>query len=189
MAKNMILHDTRLIGNAPSSLANNIFKIDGNFDTAQAFQWIGTYARSQKGLDHLLIMCHGGVKEDSEMPNQNLKSMALRERGLQIGKQNLLHSNLHVTAVLKGFVTKITVFACNIAETDSGVKNTADDGKLFCKYLAAYTDAEVIASSETQLYHRGVMSALFGVTGTIDFGQWEGPVYSFMPDGKMKLIK
>lgn len=109
------------------------------FDTAQAFRWIGTYTRSQNGLDHLLIMCHGGVKS-SEIPNQNLQSMALNERGLQIGKENLLHSNLHVTAVLKS-------------------------------------------------YQRGILSALFGVAGTIDFGQWEGPVYSFMPDGKMKSIK
>ncbi|RDB03429.1 hypothetical protein [Runella aurantiaca] len=192
MAKNMILHDTRLGGSAPSGLADNIFKVNEKNDTAHIFQWIATYARSQGGLDNLFIMCHGGTKEKSEMVDggASAQSRVLKERGLQIGAQNLLHSNLNVTAVLNGLVAKITVFACNIAETDKGSKLTADDGKLFCKYLAVYTGAEVIASSETQKYHKVGLLALFSDTaGTIDFGAWEGPVFSFLPDGKLTPLK
>ncbi|MFN8345979.1 MAG: hypothetical protein U0X91_13290 [Spirosomataceae bacterium] len=190
MAKNMILHDIRLYGTAPSALADNIFKVDKKNDTAHIFQWIATYARSQGGLDNLFIMCHGGVKSTGVHSDVSAQSIEQKERGLQIGAQNLLLSNLNVTAVLNGLVSKITLFACNIAETDTGAKNTADDGKLFCKNLAGYTGAEVIASSETQSYHRrGILSIFSDTAGTIDFGLWEGPVFSFTPDGKITPLK
>ncbi len=188
MAKNMILHDTRLNGSAPSGLADNIFKVDKKNDTAHVFQWIATYARSQGGLDNLFIMCHGGVKSTGGVHcDVSAQSIEQRARGLQIGAQNLLLSNLNVTAALNGLVKKITVYACNIAETDPGAKNTADDGKLFCKNLAGYTGAEVIASSEAQTYHkRGILRYFSDKAGTIDFGAWEGPVFSFTPDGKFR---
>ncbi len=190
MAKNMILHDTRLLGKAPTHLADNIFKVNKEHNISHIFEWIATYARSQNGLDNLFIMCHGGAKPagiESDKAAQSIPSSD--ERGLAIGKENLLLSNLNVTRALYGLVKKITIYACNIAQQDKGAKYTANDGELFCSYLAAYTNAEVIASPMAQTYNKiGIFAPLIESAGTIDFGAWEGPVFLFTPDGKKKNL-
>jgi hypothetical protein len=55
----------------------------------------------------------------------------------------------------------------------------------FCGEIALWTGAEVIAAVQTQLYNRTrsfwQRVANSNQAGTIDFGAWEGPVYSFSP--------
>ncbi len=58
MAGRMIGHDMRLAGTAPP-IAPNVYVVDGATDLDHAIGWIATYARSQGGLDELLVMCHG----------------------------------------------------------------------------------------------------------------------------------
>ena len=50
--------------------------------------------------------------------------------------------------------------------------------------VALVTGAEIIAAVETQYYYHtpNWWESLWGEDGTIDFGDWEGPVYSFSPD-------
>jgi hypothetical protein len=69
------------------------------------------------------------------------------------------------------------------------VRNTLIDGNRFCSELAAYTNATVIAATDTQFYTMspppGLINRLFGLgpQDEIDFGQWEGKVMRFPPDG------
>lgn len=73
--------------------------------------------------------------------------------------------------------------------------NSLIDGSRFCSELAGYTNATVIAATDTQFYTMapapGVLSRLFGIgpQDEIDFGEWEGKVMRFSPDGSKDTYK
>lgn len=108
-------------------------------DRNDAADWIRTttYACSPRGLDNLFIMCHGGAKSTGVHSDVTAQSIEQKDRGLQIGTQNLLLSNLNVTAILNGLVSKITLLACNIAETDTSAKIPPTTVNCFAKIWLA----------------------------------------------------
>jgi hypothetical protein len=94
---------------------------------------------------------------------------------------------------LSGLVDTITIYACGPANTRPGFSNTAADGFRFCSELAAIVQAEVIAAVENQYYHQGASNLLrriflLGPQDTISFGDWEGTVYRFSPDGSATTL-
>ena len=188
MLKNMTLHDTRLVGNPPKGIAQNTFQVDESKNIKNSLDWISSYAKSQAGLDNLFVLCHGGVATDGYEDRGGY--------GLQLCRENLTNENLFLTSCLKGQIKKITLFTCAIADTHPQNKNSKGDGKLFCRELAAYTDAEIIASPSVQMYNH-IMTLFTSITndlgltkdpGEISFGSWEGGLYSFTPDGKVKSL-
>jgi hypothetical protein len=181
MGKSMLIHDRRLSGNAPA-MAQNIYKVDESVAIKHALGWISTYAKKVDGLDDLFVMCHGLESSPENAPGDSAEGY-----GLRLCREDLKLNNVDLTHELKGQVKRITLFACGPANTEKGREGTLGDGKRFCGSLALYTGATIIASSKTQTYNRlkTRLEILLGVPGAdeIDFGDWEGPVFAFKPDG------
>ena len=170
----MLVHDTRLIGNTPN-LAPNVYRVGGTTPLRHALGWISTYAKSQQGLDKLLIMCHGMAAAFHDGAAR--ESASDLGYGLLFCRERLTLGNVNVTAILCGLVKEIELLACGPARTRPGAENTAADGWRFCRELAAHTNATVIAATQTQYYQMAWR------THQIDFGAWEGPVMKFTPSG------
>jgi hypothetical protein len=115
--------------------------------------------------------------------------------GLELCKENLSLSNVSLTAAWQGLIKEIVLFACGPSRTRPGYQNSMLDGSRFCSELAAFTEADVIASTETQWYNMlpptNLLYAMFkiGPQDTIDFGAWEGAVMRFSPSGRITSVK
>ncbi len=180
MPKRMLVHDTRLSGTAPS-IAQNTYSVDGSVSTSHICEWIGSYARSQGGLDELIIMCHGfAVLEDDRA--QMTWSDAVGGAGLQLGREGLNLHNVRLTQAWRPNIRKVFMYACGVA-APSIYEDPFFDGQRFCGEMAVWSGAHVYASDVLQWYHQERGS------NVIDFGRWEGHVYRFSPDtGESTLV-
>lgn len=172
----MLVHDLRVAGDTPSNLADNNFKVDGSTTISGALSWIHDYAVSQNGLDRLIILCHG-FEANWNLGDKTCTNFQQGGFGLALCAEGLTLENADVVTVLKGLVQEITIFACATADTGPGNTGTAADGMRFCGELAMYTNASVIAATQTQFYvtDRTFWDWIKGKEGQIDFGDWEGP--------------
>jgi len=179
----MLVHDTRLAGRVPDDKADNNYSVDATVAIEHALDWIDAYAKTQSGLDDLCIMCHG-YEADWNLHDQTCTGVEVGGFGLQLCAEGLSLANVNLTAKLKGDVRTITIFACATAETGQGNEGTAADGMRFCGEIAMHTGATVIAATQTQFYTdtQTFWDYICNRPGPIDFGDWEGPVYSFSPD-------
>jgi hypothetical protein len=184
MASSMLVHDTRLSGTAPP-IAPNIYKVDASVPLRSALHWISTYARANRGLTQLSIMCHG--YEGGVSDNRAGVSAVDLGFGLQLCREGLTLENIQLTECLDGLIQIIVLYACGPAKTRPGFEGTRADGRQLCRELAACTGAEVIAAVETQYYVKdprpGILNRLFRIGDVINFGGWEGELYRFSPDG------
>ncbi|MGA9059220.1 MAG: hypothetical protein WB763_22230 [Terriglobia bacterium] len=184
MPSSMLIHDRRLAGNPPGDMADNTYEVDENIPITHALGWIAEYSRRSGGLSDLYVMCHGyeGTLDLRHLTCVNEEHGGF---GLQLCDEGLSLANATLTAVLRGKVTKITIFSCATADTAPYNKDTEADGMRFCGEIALWTRAEVIAAVETQKYNRRrtiwQWLTFSNRAGAIDFGAWEGPVYSFTP--------
>jgi hypothetical protein len=180
----MLVHDHRLAGNPPGDMADNTYEVDENVPIDHIIGWIAEYSRRSGGLTDLYIMCHG-IENNYNYGNWSSTPAARGGFGLQLGKEGLSLYNATITSGLSGKVTKITIFSCATADTAPYNTGTGADGMRFCGEIALWTGAEVIAAVQTQYY---VHPRTFwqwltrsNRAGTINFGDWEGPVFSFTP--------
>jgi len=171
LAGKMILHDRRLIGNAPPT-APNIYVVDATVPIRHCIGWVTTYARSQGGLSELSIMCHG-YESYADHRNQVTQNNLVLGFGLQLCLEGLTLYNIQLAASWHGLIQRIVVYSCGPANTRDGYEGSPGDGMRFCGELAMWSGAEVIAGAATQRYSGA------SATGTINFGAWEGPVYQF----------
>jgi hypothetical protein len=186
----MLVHDLRLAGVTPSGLADNNYEVDGSVPIQHAIDWIHKYAQSQGGLNDLYIMCHG-YEADWNLTDQTCTGFQVGGFGLALCLEGLDLNNATLLSAWKGDVKTITIFACATADTGTGNMGTAADGMRFCGEFAMWTGATVIAATQTQFYsmEKSFWDWLEGNQGQIDFGNWEGPVYSFSPgDGTATQI-
>jgi hypothetical protein len=106
-------------------------------------------------------------------------------------RRSLGLANVTLTDKLNGDVQTITIFACGTAATGQGNQGTVADGMRLCGEIAMRTGATVLAATQTQFYTnaQSFWDYICGRPGPIDFGNWEGPVYSFSPsDGSATQI-
>jgi hypothetical protein len=186
----MLVHDMRLSGGTPTNLAENNYEVDGSVAVQHAFDWIHSYSRTQGGLDNLYILCHG-YEADWNLTDQTCTGFQVGGFGLALCAEGLTLSNATIANTIKGDAKSITIFACATADTGPGNAGTVADGMRFCGELAMYTGATVIAATQTQFYaiDKTFWEWISGKQGDIDFGDWEGPVYSFSPaDGSSTQI-
>ncbi len=178
----MLIHDSQLLGRSPTGLAQNTFDVPAGMSTSHVISWAAAYAGMQHGLDNIFIMCHG-YEQGVEDPNAQVSIYALGY-GLALGAPGLSFNNIRLCGALNGLVTTITLFACGPANTRTGYENTTGDGMRFCGEFALISGANVVAAIETQYYYHtpSWWDSLLGQTGEIDFGAWEGPVFSFSHD-------
>ena len=111
------------------------------------------------------------VKCGSYKGTETLYIMAHGDDGwVQLGKDGLHKDNADLWACLNWKIGNIVILACNVAK---GAK-----GYTFCSRLAWYTSSFVTAADSTQQY----IALPFGILPTT-FGEWEGRVHTWGPDG------
>lgn len=181
MAGRMIWFDSRLKGRTPNN-APNVYTVDANTDIEHAIGWIGTYARSQGGLDELMVMCHG-IETNWDYGHQMSTSTVSGGFGLELCKQGLSLMN---SGLLRAWreptvaVRQMTIYACAAADVAPGNAGTYADGPRFMGEMALYSGAAVVASTMAQTYNPESIRKYW--PKPIDFGGWEGPVFRFDPE-------
>lgn len=177
----MIVHDTRLHGKTPLNY-NFVMLVNGNRSVDTMIRTVASSARSRGRLSTLHIFCHGYEGHD----NIGHQQTDIREHGgfgLHLCREGLDLYNVGKTRAWQGLIGRIVIFACAPADTAPGNEGTEGDGQRLCGELALWSGAEVIAARDTQYYNTVAASYSGGrkIKDTIDFGDWEGPVYSFSP--------
>lgn len=183
----VLVHDLRLLGDTPTSSADVSIEVDQNSPINGLISNIANSTGTS--IERLLIMCHG-YESDTAGSGNACTPMTLGF-GLQLAMESLTLGNVGVTAPLYNCIADIILYACGPANTAAFNKGTYGDGQQFCKELAAYTNANVYASDVNQSYNnlKYDPSKLVCETIPIDFGQWEGHVYRFSPDGSVTIVQ
>ena len=133
--------------------------------------------RHGTAIDTLIIMCHG--YESGGESQQHQASYYALGFGLELCREGLTLANVNRTYTMSGYINNIVLYACGPANTHPFATGTYGDGRRFCSKMAAFTNANVYASSETQYYRNGNYDNVRRVCEDvpIDFGNWEGKVY------------
>jgi hypothetical protein len=173
----IIVHDKRLEGVSPKTNDGRVvLNVDQNTSLDGVLTLLAFFGKNNKGYGKITIMAHGF--EDGKTHRGGL--------GMQLGKENLGLHNVQKWNALKGKVREIILLSCSVAGVQVGKSNKPQEGNgiYFCAQLAFYSGATVTASMNTQYYNSGK-----GIIwdSEIDFGEWEGVVLTFSPDGKMTL--
>lgn len=178
----MIVHDRRLEGRTPLNYSF-VLTVNQSKSISRIVSTVAACARRRSKLAALHIMCHG-YEANWNLGQQICTPNAAGGFGLQLGDEGLSLHNASTVTAWRGLVDRIVIFACAPADTLPGNEGTEGDGRRLCGELALWSGAEVIAARDTQYYN--TVQARYGagrtVNDTIDFGAWEGPVYSFSPD-------
>jgi hypothetical protein len=181
----VLVHDLRLAGDTPTSTADASIEVDATTPINGLISAISNVSDST--ISRLLILCHG---YESTSTGNACIPMTLGF-GLQLAMEDLTLRNVGVTAPLYGSIQDIILYACGPANTTAATKGTYGDGQQFCRELASYTGANVYASDTSQAYHNLNYDPVKLVCETIpiDFGDWEGNVYRFSPDGSVVQVQ
>jgi hypothetical protein len=178
----ILVHDLRLLGGTPYSLADRSLEVGAKTPIVGMIQTIISVASTS--ISRLLIMCHG--YESTSTGNMSIPmSMGF---GLQLCMEDLTFANLGIMNVLKDCVQNIILYACGPANTAPSAAGTFGDGRRFCSEMAAYTNANVYASDTAQVYTisgKYDPGNLVCETTQLDFGPWEGNIFKFSPDGSV----
>lgn len=172
----LALWDTRLAGNVTRASNMTLFSVDQTTSLSLAFNVIKSAARQKgrKGKIHtLFLLCHGFAGSNASAQ----QSGDFGGSGLQIGRENLIHSNVSLWSAIKSKCSNIVVYACAAGDTEPGNEGTNSDGKYLMGALAVHSQSFVFASNRIQYYNGGSNSA------PIAFGAWEGEVSVFDPAG------
>ena len=170
MSGTMAVHDERLKGKIAAGTADNIYEVKATDSTTHVFQWIKHYANTQSGLDLLTFFCHGTNSQGSD-------GKWYPGYGLQIGSDEVTPNNVSdLFFILNGATPQIELKCCGAANI-----NKINNGHWLCQTMARKANAVVSAARDEQIYTGNRW-------GSIDFGKWEGPTYSFFPDGTYNVL-
>jgi hypothetical protein len=168
----VILHDQRLNGEVEPGLGR-VIKVDKSTPLARAFHEVKAAAMTSD--TELVIACHGYMTHEYD------RASNVRPRGgfgLQLCKESLLVSNVSVVSTLRDYFTLIWLMACGPAGT------IVNSSRPFCRDFAGFARTPVIASDTEQRYYPGIHDAVNQICRRVlRFGQWEGNVFQFNPDG------
>jgi hypothetical protein len=191
------LHDRRLGGlmSRPTPTMS-VVETSEYISTSQTIENVATAARrmvreSSGAPLGLEIYCHGLSLSAANRP-VNRHANALQRlflqtfgedgrggAGLLLGSDMVWHRNVLTVGLQRwaGLFDLITLYACAPAYIEPGVHGLGapGDGWALCKAIAQQTRTPVKASSAIQLYDIDLAS------GELDFGPWEGSVYTIMP--------
>jgi len=176
MPKCVALHDRRLEGGVPDRPNLTIIDTDEHTSIQKAFVQINAVARSGK-IHTLFVLCHGytGVEVDA----RNLSDDEAGSWGLELGREDVDLSNVSNWKAIADAVENIVVYSCSAADTEPGWEGSEADGRRLMGSLALYTGASVYAADQCQEYDtfRDLKNGCF------EFGEWEGTLWCFLPDG------
>ncbi|MDB5414991.1 MAG: hypothetical protein JWR10_3326 [Rubritepida sp.] len=149
-----------------------------------------TGALGSDRLGRLSVCCHG--YESGVADPRVAMSRPGGGFGLQLGGDDLTWGTVSAFSSLSGKFANggmFDIYACAAAEDTSDGNGFTGNGRLLMRELAGYSGATVRASDSIQNYTAGVVATTFlGIqVGThysgVDFGEWEGNVWLFTPDG------
>jgi hypothetical protein len=149
---------------------------------SSAFNKIKGTAKTKgaKGKLHtLFILCHGYAGENTAAA----VSGDFGGMGLQLGTEDVLHSNVSMWTAIKGKFRNIVVYSCGAGDTEEGNEGTTADGEYLMGALALHTQAHVFAADKIQWYNGGAAGS-----APIDFGAWEGNLKWFPPTGEHSKV-
>lgn len=174
MAKYVVLHDRRLRGGIPARPGVAVLKTDGSVSLCQTFRAIRACAAYGR-IHTLFVVCHGYAGVDKHLS----MSVDGGGKGLLLGSEEVLHHNVSLWRAIRGAVENIVIMACAAADTRAGNEGTEYDGRYLMLALALHTGATVYAAERIQTYYtfRNLPR------GLIDFIEWEGDLYRFLPNG------
>jgi hypothetical protein len=171
----LALHDRRLQGGVPARPRLYIVNTDGSTPLAAAFREINSTVRWAGRIHTMFILCHGYAGENTRAQ----MSMDAGGMGLELGREDVLHTNVGRWIAIRGRVDNIVVYSCAAANTERGNEATEADGKYLMGALAIHTNANVFAADRIQWYGTWQNKA----TGAFDWGAWEGKLWYFPPSG------
>jgi hypothetical protein len=139
-------------------------------------------------LRTLSVCCHGyeaGVADERAAMSYQGGGF-----GLELGADNLTWETVSAFSALNGkFVSDgiLEIYSCAAAADSSGGTGFTGNGMLLMRELAGHAGATVRASDTIQLYTAGVEDwGIVSWYNGVDFGEWEGNVWLFTPDGSHK---
>jgi hypothetical protein len=166
MPNYLIVRDKRLVGKLVTRCP--VINVDSTTPLSSLLSKIKISAH-HKSIDALFILCHGYAGTN----NKAQVCMDAGGMGLQLGAENLLHTNVSRWQAIAGICKNIVVYSCAAANTESGNEGSTADGKYLMGALAIYADTNVYAADRIQWYD----------PKTMDFGEWEGNLWAFTPSG------
>jgi hypothetical protein len=178
---NMLVHCASL-GNTPNiSNIHNSFKVSESHPIEHVWDWVAACSDRNGRIKNLLIACHGGY---ADLDNTQGPAGGF---GILLGT-GITKYNVQLTRKLLGRVSNIYMFVCgggrqipdNLESSmsqSSWHPDYANNNRQICMDIAAYSEANVYASSEIQKYGNSFWLDRF------DFGAWEGKVEKFSPYG------
>lgn len=172
MSINVIVHDTRLEGRTPVSGSGTVtFEVDDSTPLSDFFDRVVGLSDAHGGIDRLMIMAHGVYVVDEDTS------------GIMLCHEFVSHRTVHEFSRLRDKVARIVLFVCHAAET---AMTAHGDGDELCRQIALLAQAEVTAAREDQAYTTFQSCSLFNCEeSAIEFGEWEGPVVVYGPDGNI----
>ena len=175
MNRYLALRDRRLEGGVPARPRLGIINTDEHTPLAEAFARIRGYVRLGR-IHTLYILCHGYAGENP----RGRVSMDAGGMGLQLGREDVTHANVGQWSAIKGGVANIVVHSCAAADTQPGNQGSVADGRYLMGALAIHTGADVYAADIIQWYHNYKDNLK---RGRFEFGEWEGNLWHFPPNG------
>jgi|SRR5262245_42449333 len=178
----VVIRDVRLKGFRPKG--DSVLEV--NFDTPIVWPitWAVEKAKEfgEENWMFLKIMAHG--YRSSKDSNGGC--------GIQFCEEDIKLTNLHNWQTLcrkEGgrqfpYFRGIDLMACGAAYITPGKDGEDGDGNYFCYRMAQITQSYVRASTATQEYDPGSNDEPH-----LDFGDWEGTVYTYNPKGEVVKIE
>ena len=171
----VILHDQRPDGDVEPG-HGTVLSVNAATPLAQAFRDVKAAVVSSP--TELVIACHGFMTHEYDGATHIDLGGG---QGLQLCRETLQVSNISTVAALKDLFTKIWLMACGPAGT------LVHSSRPFCRELAFHANTVVIASDTAQRYHPGDHDSVNQVSRRVlRFGNWEGNVFQFLPNGDVK---
>lgn len=172
MFEYLIIRDQRLSGNLPLLESLTITcTLNASTPLQNAFNRVDTAVALNGGkLNSIFILCHGYAGSN----RRGRVSMDAGGMGLQLGKEDVLHSNVALWDAIANKTDNIVVYSCAAANTEPGNEGSTADGKYLMGALAIYANADVYAADRIQWYN----------SSDFDFGSWEGQLWRFPASGQ-----
>jgi hypothetical protein len=175
MLNYLALRDRRLQGGVPARSHLSIINTDATTPLATVFRQIKSVSQAVGMIHSMFILCHGyaGSNERRQVCTD------AGGMGLQLARENVLHTNVDLWREIRNRVLNIVVYSCAAGDTQSGNEGTTADGRYLMGAMAIHTNATVYAADRIQWY--GTFNNI--PSGRFDFGAWEGQLWRFPSDG------
>jgi hypothetical protein len=177
----IMLHDERLSGSTPNWDGVSGFSVSKDDTIERILGWVRTAYRWHGQMEELGILAHGYVQMYGG-------DIGYGGYGVQFGKEDIQTTNVHKWRAVRGMAKRIILYACNTADVDpiaNLIGRGGGDGRQLCRQLATESDTPVLAAVRTQQYNRSSNPFHWR---EIKFGNWEGPVYLFLPNGMVTNV-